>query len=123
MRRLVITLAVVAFLLSLSVTNASAQTCGTGYCPCKGNFDCDCDIDGTDAYAFKAHFACSPFHPICRPNCQAPLSKTGQTTSYATGDDGDLQVGIELPEPRFYDNQDGTITDALTGLIWLKDAN
>ena len=49
--------------------------------------------------------------------------KTGQTTSYATGDDGDIQAGVAWPEPRFTDNGDGTITDNLTGLIWLKDGN
>ena len=27
------------------------------------------------------------------------------------------------PNPRFTDNGDGTITDNLTGLIWLEDAN
>ena len=49
--------------------------------------------------------------------------KTGQTTSYATGDDGDLQKGVAWPSTRFTDNSDGTVTDNLTGLIWLKDAN
>ncbi|MFQ5713947.1 MAG: DUF1566 domain-containing protein [Candidatus Scalinduaceae bacterium] len=53
----------------------------------------------------------------------APVAKTGQTTSFATGDDGDLKKGVALPNPRFTDNGDGTITDNLTGLIWLKDAN
>ncbi len=28
-----------------------------------------------------------------------------------------------IPDPRFSDNQDGTVTDNLTGLIWLKNAN
>jgi len=28
-----------------------------------------------------------------------------------------------LPDPRFIDNQDGTLTDKLTGLIWLKNTN
>ena len=51
------------------------------------------------------------------------LPATGQTTSYATGDDGDLQAGIPWPEPRFTDNANGTVTDNLTGLIWLQDAN
>ena len=54
---------------------------------------------------------------------KAGVPKTGQTTSYATGDDGDLQKGITSPYPRFTDNSDGTIADNLTGLIWLKDAN
>jgi hypothetical protein len=54
---------------------------------------------------------------------QASVPKTGQTTSYATGDDGDLQKGLIWPYPRFTDNADGTVTDNLTNLIWLKDAN
>ena len=53
----------------------------------------------------------------------APVEKTGQTTSYATGDDGDLEKGVAWPNPRFTDNSDGTVTDNLTGLIWLKNAN
>lgn len=51
------------------------------------------------------------------------VPKTGQTTSVATGDDGDLQAGIAHPATRFVDNGDGTVTDNLTGLIWLRNAN
>jgi hypothetical protein len=51
------------------------------------------------------------------------LPKTGQATSYATGDDGDLQKGAAWPSPRFTGNGDGTVTDNLTGLVWLKQAN
>ncbi len=40
-----------------------------------------------------------------------------------TGDDGDLGKGIAWPRPRFTDNGNGTVTDNLTGLIWLKNAN
>jgi hypothetical protein len=57
---------------------------------------------------------------VCYPT---GVEKTGQTISYATGDDGDLQKGMSWPNPRFTDNGDGTVTDILTGLIWLKDAN
>lgn len=39
-----------------------------------------------------------------------------------TGQDGDLQAGTAWPSPRFKDNGDGTITDSLSGLAWLKDA-
>src|SRR5262245_39263605 len=53
----------------------------------------------------------------------APVPRTGQTTSYAAGDDGALQKGVVLPTPRFTDNNNGTLTDNLTGLIWLKKAN
>lgn len=56
------------------------------------------------------------------------LPKTGQTTSYAAGDDGDLQLGVAWPNPRFT-NPDGTIPvsastvmDHLTGLMWTKDS-
>jgi Protein of unknown function (DUF1566) len=52
----------------------------------------------------------------------APVPKTGQTSLYATGDDGDLKKGVTWPDPRFTDNGNGTVTDNLTGLIWLKDA-
>ena len=54
---------------------------------------------------------------------RAGVPKTGQTTSYATGDDGDLEMGVEWPSPRFTDNEDGTVTDNLTGLIWLENAD
>jgi len=50
----------------------------------------------------------------------APVAKTGQTTSYRTGDDGDLQKGVSV-SGRFKDHNNGTVTDGLTGLIWLKD--
>jgi hypothetical protein len=53
----------------------------------------------------------------------APVEKTGQTTSYATGDDGDYEKGVAWPNPRFTDNGDGTVTDNLTGLMWTRDAN
>ncbi|MCP4351951.1 MAG: DUF1566 domain-containing protein [Desulfobacterales bacterium] len=53
----------------------------------------------------------------------APVEKTGQTVSYRTGDDGDLQKGVAWPSPRFTDNGNGTVTDNLTGLIWLTNAD
>ena len=49
------------------------------------------------------------------------LPKTGQTTIYASGDDGNIQAGVEWPAQRFTDNGDGTVTDSLTGLMWLRD--
>ncbi len=53
----------------------------------------------------------------------APVEETGQTTIYSKGDDGDLKQGIVWPNARFTDNSDGTVTDNLTGLIWMKNAN
>lgn len=52
----------------------------------------------------------------------APVPKTGQTTVYATGDDGSLQKGVPWPTPRFTNNQNGTVSDNLTGLIWMQNA-
>lgn len=62
------------------------------------------------------------------------LPQTGQTKCYnsngdllpscvGTGQDGELRIGAAWPSIRFTDNNNGTITDNLTGLIWLKDAN
>jgi hypothetical protein len=51
------------------------------------------------------------------------LPRTGQTVSYAVGDDGDLQKGVAWPDPRFVDNGNETISDQLTGLVWARDAN
>jgi uncharacterized protein DUF1566 len=61
----------------------------------------------------------------CTPvsKAPAPVPRTGQTTSYAAGDDGALQKGVPWPNPRFTDNNNGTITDNLTGLIWLKNGD
>jgi hypothetical protein len=53
----------------------------------------------------------------------AQVPKTGQTISYAAGDDGSLQKGVPWPDPRFTDNGNGTVMDNLTGLIWMKNAN
>lgn len=63
----------------------------------------------------------------------AELPRTGQRTCYdqegnmiehtGTGQDGDYQAGRVWPEPRFNDNGDGTITDLLTGLMWLKSSS
>lgn len=59
----------------------------------------------------------------CPYSTEAAVPKTGQETNWATGDDGDLEKGVTWPNPRFTDNGNGTVTDNLTGLIWLKDAN
>jgi hypothetical protein len=81
----------------------------------------------------------------------AGVPKTGQTTCYDNsapqpscpvtgfpGQDGELQKGVTWPTPRFTANVDnnndgdcidsgetcnGTVTDNLTGLIWLKNAS
>ena len=56
---------------------------------------------------------------------KALVEKTGQITSYSNtgGEDGDLKKGVKWPNPRFKDNGNGAVTDNLTKLIWLKNAN
>ena len=90
---------------------------------CKGLADYDSDVDGTDAAMFKSHFGRSVFKNPCPPDGPAPVMWSGQMTSYATGDDGDLERGVHWAVPRFKDNGDGTLTDKATGLIWLRNAN
>jgi len=63
----------------------------------------------------------------------APVAKTGQTICYdaggtvidcaGTGQDGAWRKGVSSPNPRFTDNNNGTVTDNATGLIWAKNAN
>lgn len=51
------------------------------------------------------------------------LPGTGQTASYATGDDGDLRTGTASPNPRFTagtGSEDNCVRDNLTGLMWVK---
>jgi len=61
---------------------------------------------------------------FCRPAHAAAihLPRTGQTLPYASGDDGTVQKGVAVSGPRFTDNANGTVTDNLTGLIWLRNA-
>jgi len=61
------------------------------------------------------------------------LPCTGQTKCYdalkgeiacdGSGQDGESQAGVPWPYPRFIDHNNGSITDNLTGLIWLKNAD
>lgn len=71
--------------------------------------------------------------PVLPTPGRALVPQTGQVLCYdtvgavincsGTGQDGELRKGVPWPDPRFTDNANGTITDNLTGLIWLKNAN
>lgn len=52
----------------------------------------------------------------------ASLPRSGQSLSYDSGDDAAAAKGVAWPGSRFTDNLNGTVTDHLTGLIWLKNA-
>ncbi|MFA7404140.1 MAG: DUF1566 domain-containing protein, partial [Pelobacteraceae bacterium] len=61
------------------------------------------------------------------------IPRTGQTACSdsngvaiacaGTGQDGDTLKGAPWPTPRFTDNNNGTVSDNLTGMIWLKNPN
>jgi len=67
----------------------------------------------------------------------APVAQTGQkadcywsaskfsecSRDFFNGQDARDQAGVAWPNPRFKDNGNGTVTDNLTGLVWLKNAN
>jgi len=108
-----VSVVVVAFLFLISASTVLAT-------PCNGDFTCDGDVDSADVTEFLNHFGRSQHNNPCDPCFLGKVSKTGQTTIYTMGDDGHLQKGVASPNPRFTDNEDGTVTDNLTGLIWLK---
>lgn len=107
--------------------NSTTNTCQTDLALSDSTFDGKVNL--SDLVIMKQEFLRTdgPIYtsgpPLVCYSASAPVPKTGQTTSYATGDDGDLEKGVAWPNPRFTDNGDGTVTDNLTGLIWLKIAN
>ena len=116
-------LALIAILFMVSAPSVMAQE------PCKADFDCSGGVDAGDVDIFLAEWnhrtiwtnPCTCVDTSCP--CTVPVAKTGQTIQYDTGDDGDLEPGVTWPNPRFTDNGNGTVTDNLTELIWMKDAN
>lgn len=93
-------------------------------------------LDGVDSSAFALDADLQNVEALLLALGTAPVPRTGQATCYdAAGSvttcgagvglaqDGDLQLGVTWPNPRFTENGDGTVTDELTGLIWLEDAN
>ena len=107
----------IAVILLLSSSTVYAQDF------CDGDHDFDGDCDATDVASFLVDFGRSPFNNPCPPDGPSPVPQTGQTSMNTLFDDGYYQKGMVWPAPRFTDNSDGTVTDNLTGLIWLKDAN
>ena len=122
-------LAIMAIILLMSAPTALAE-------PCNGDFDCNGGVDIGDFITFMTDFFFRGliYENPCNPCRYIDIPKTGQNTicsdnsgnvidCVGTGQDGEYQRGFAWPNPRFTDNFDGTVTDNLTGLIWLKDAN
>ena len=113
----------------------SDQTVASGYLSSANTVSGDADLVGTNIKCGVTIFGVTG---TLLPSC---VAKTGQTTSYSAGDDGYYQKGCDpavspsggsdfgnysrtslLCSVGFTDNGNGTVTDNLTGLIWLKNA-
>lgn len=84
--------------------------------------ECNLDLIACESAADSCEAALGPCHAaVCNGTADGIATlKTGQTISFGTGTDGDVQSGT----PRsFTDNGDGTITDNVTGLMWEKKDN
>jgi hypothetical protein len=103
------------------------QDIAMGYHDGLGYVEGDADLVAGNIISGVNIFGVSGTYPL------APAAKTGQTKCYDasgteisctdTGQDGEYQMGVSWPSPRFADNGDGTVTDNLTKLVWLKNAN
>jgi len=85
-------------------------------------FQVTCEVSNTCGSVTSEMAMLGVIRQMCQPLPASSVPKTGQTTPYGTGDDGEVQAGAAWPVPRFTDKGDGTIRDNMTGLIWLKDA-
>ncbi|HXE96922.1 MAG TPA: DUF1566 domain-containing protein [Dongiaceae bacterium] len=108
-----------------------AEKSGFGFYPSVGDAAGSVGkLDFNGLYRTVIRFLSMPGHDVSSANFTAlrpgdkvaSLPRTGQTASYASGDDYSARKGVAWPGTRFTDNLDGTVTDHLTGLVWLKNA-
>ena len=115
----------------LASCNADLTTCDGILTTCTGDLTtCAGDLTtcATDLATAEADLAttttdlatCEGELAACEALPPVRLLKTGQTTAYGVGSDGDLQKGIAQG---YMDNGDGTITDTKTGLMWEKKSD
>lgn len=88
---------------------------------------------GTGPKRIAAEVVTAVRNPRFTREAVAPVLVTGQTLCYntrgtvincaGTGQDGDIRAGVPFVVFRFTRNGDGTVTDKLTGLIWLENAD
>lgn len=103
---------------NLGTCDVDLSTCDTNLSTCEGDLGtCESNLTQTETDLET----CETDLAECEVNSGGGVPKTGQTTTYATGDDGELEAGVAWPVPRFTDNGDGTVTDNLTGLKWIAD--
>ena len=63
--------------------------------------------------------------PVTGSSEVLPLTGAGDITGYTLDslEDGYMKKGLTWPSIRFCENSDGTVTDNMTGLMWMKNAN
>lgn len=128
-------------LFSLDAGNGSNGTCGTshtltpsGSCTVTVKFSptslggkgASLRITSSDPVTPQKDCVLSGFTPTqtLRTGQISCWDNYGKSTACSgTGQDGETKSGIAWPYPRFIDNDDQTITDKLTGLVWVKNAN
>lgn len=93
MSRLLMIMPILLFLVSIEAHAATTQLPQTGQTSCWDDSGKPIYPDTIDAY-----------NGLC------------------PGQDGYVLSGVAWPDKRFTDNANGTITDSLTGLVWLKNA-
>jgi len=93
--------------------------------PCRSDLNGDGKVSGKDAETLIAAFGEQNCFSEKRgiPGEQTDMLYIGQKTEFDSAEEEDVAEGIELPENRFIDNGDGTITDPKTGLMWTKNAD
>jgi len=73
-------------------------------------------IDGANNESSKSTQACVTTSAPYTTGINYNVPDTNQTTVYTTGDDGSYLINA----PSYTDNNNGTITDNVTGLVWQK---
>jgi len=101
----------------LNTCNADLGTCNAGLTTCNADLAA-CEAQPAAQAPQTGQTTC--WDPA---DTTLPINEIPCTNAAARGEDGQVQAGVVPPSPRFTDNGDGTITDNLTGLIWLKNAN
>jgi hypothetical protein len=113
------------------VPTMTNQTIAGGYHNGSGYVEGDADLEATNIAQGVDLFGV--VGTLTGNTYEAGVPKTGQTNCWnsnghtiacaGSGQDGEYQMGVEWPIPRYVDNGDGTVIDNLTGLTWLKDAD
>ena len=116
--------------LTLTPTTTQ-QTIAAGYHNGSGYVEGDIDLiagnikDGVDIFGVAGTYPTSPVPKTGQTQCYTTTSGSGTSCPAADypGQDGDYQKGVTWPNPRFITSTAGIVTDTLTGLIWLENAN